>query len=104
MNSVVVLGAVPAGVSRAMAIALPRAESPINMPPGKPRDGERDAGAAKLLAGVVGDLLVDILGAGALQMLLGILRGWGFDRLSAEDGAHLHSDAGTVRPLLLESR
>ena len=40
---------------------------------GESGDGERDAGAAELLAGVVGYLLVDVLGAGALEVFLGVV-------------------------------
>lgn len=40
---------------------------------GEGGDGEGDAGAAELLAGVVGDLFVDVLGAGALEMFLGVV-------------------------------
>ena len=47
---------------------------------GEAGDGEGDAGAAEFLAGVVGDLLVDVLGAGALEMLLRVLRGGGLAR------------------------
>jgi len=40
---------------------------------GESGDGEGDAGAAELLAGVVGDLLVDVLGAGSLEVFLGVV-------------------------------
>ncbi len=42
---------------------------------GESGDGKGDAGAAEFLAGVVGDLLVDVLGAGALEILLCVLGG-----------------------------
>jgi hypothetical protein len=42
---------------------------------GEAGDGEGDAGAAELLTGVVGDLLVDVLGAGALEIFLRVLGG-----------------------------
>ena len=75
---------------------------------GEAGDGERDAGAAKLLAGVVGDLLVDVLRAGALEVLLRVERGWRCCRRSAEDGAHEDEMQKAAErgkwALLLESR
>ncbi len=44
---------------------------------GEGGDGEGDAGAAEFLAGVVGDLLVDVLGAGPLEVFLGLNGGCG---------------------------
>ena len=53
---------------------------------GETGDGEGDAGAAELLAGVVGDLLVDVLGAGALEILLRVLAGGRLGVGSGGDG------------------
>ena len=57
---------------------------------GEAGDGEGDAGAAEFLAGVVGDLLVDVLGAGALEILLCVLGGGcgGLDWVAAEAIGH----------------
>ena len=60
---------------------------------GESGDGEGDAGAAELLAGVVGHLFVDVLGAGTLEVLLGIVQ-W---RRRGLAGAQAEGHAGEMQ-------
>jgi hypothetical protein len=55
---------------------------------GEAGDGEGDAGAAELLTGVVGYLLVDVLCAGALEILLRFLAGRRLGRVAAKAIRH----------------
>ena len=50
---------------------------------GEAGDGEGNTGAAEFLTGVVGDLFVDILGAGTFEILLRVLRGGGLGWVAA---------------------
>ena len=56
--------------------------------PGEAGDEQRDGGAAQLLAGVQRDLGVDILGAGALEILLRLRRRGGRGRSTAKLEGH----------------
>ncbi len=50
---------------------------------GEAGDGEGDTGTAEFLTGVVGDLLVDVLGTGTVEVLLRVLCGGGWSWVAA---------------------